>query len=140
MRILIFHIQSQRNDFMIKIMTILISYLIVHHCLTLHNGSWIHAILITGHNYDKLEINMFSYQNQRYLTKCVIMYTHVSVFVYVWKICMWMSKDFCHDKTHTKPNNSFIRLIKKTSIFIEFCFLLRMGITRGIMVPEGTYS
>ena len=72
-------------------MTILISYLIVHHCLTLHNGLWIHAILITGHNYDKLEINMFSYQNQRYLKKAC---NHVHTCV-----CLYMCEKFaceCH--------------------------------------------
>ena len=85
-----FNILSQRNDFMFNTMMILIFYLIVSHCPILHNGLWIHAILITGHNYDKLEINILSYQNQRYLTK-VCNHVHTSVFVYVWKICMWMS-------------------------------------------------
>ena len=51
-----------------------------------------------------------------------------------------MSKDFCYDKTHTKPKNAFIRLIKKTSILIESCFPFRIGIKRGIIVLEGTYS
>ena len=90
---LYFHILSQRNDFMINIMTILISYLIVHHCLTLHNGLRIHAILITGHNYDKLEINMFSYQNPSYLTK-VCNHVHMCVLV-----CLYMCEKFacgCH--------------------------------------------
>ena len=87
---LYFHILSQRNDFMINI---LISYLIVHHCLTLHNGLRIHAILITGHNYDKLEINILSYQNQRYLTK-VCNQVHTCAL-----LCLYMCEKFaceCH--------------------------------------------